>query len=73
MPDPSTTAKIDPVHLITRLGEDTPPPAKMIDFAIYTGPSEYLNKLTQAKGRPNKDMSINHTLYTRLYDDDLLA
>ena len=24
MPDPSTTAKIDPVHLITRLGEDTP-------------------------------------------------
>lgn len=73
MPDPSTTAKIDPVHLITLVGEDTPSPAKIIDFAIYIGPSEYLNKLIQAEGRSKKDMSINHTLFTHLYDDDLLA
>lgn len=62
MPDPSTTAKIDPVHLTTRLGEDTPLPTGMIDFAIYIGPSEYLNKLIQAEGRSKKEMSINHTL-----------
>ena len=41
----------------------------MTDFAIYIGPSEYLNKLIQANGRSNKDISINNTLYTHLYDD----
>ncbi|KAF2835750.1 hypothetical protein M501DRAFT_1019737 [Patellaria atrata CBS 101060] len=58
-----TVAKIAPTRLIPRLGEDTPLPAKMVDFAIHIEPPERLKELIEEHRRGKMDTSINHTLY----------